>query len=407
MTRIAKGGNLPVPVELLHIAVSWRADAGAPDVDLSALLLGPTGKVRGDADLVFYNQPAHPSGAVRHLGKSDGAAGARADWLTLDPALVEPGVERIVVSASADGGTFGRVPDLDIRVATATGTAVAYFPIGDATTETAFVFGEFYRRAGGWKFRAVGQGYAAGLAGLATDFGIVVDGAPQDAAPQPPGIPPVPAPPMPAPPMPAGPPGAASQHHPTFAPPAGAAPGFPAFAPVVRHGRGNETLTLDRTLPPGPVLLQVETRDNISVGVSDCDAYGRTDNSLLFYYGDAPLCGRTIAQVPEDRPLTLRIEAERAWTLAVLPVDAARELTTAPVQGRGPDVLIHRGGQGVGSFAHRGESNFSVEHVPHDPDAWGDLLVNEIGRVDVGAPLSGPGLLKIEADGSWTCSLRR
>ncbi|MCD9141704.1 TerD family protein [Streptomyces albireticuli] len=392
MTRIAKGANLPVPVELLHIAVSWRADAGVPDVDLSALLLDATGKVRGDADLVFYNQPAHPSGAVRHLGKSDGAGGVRADWLTLDPAVVEPGVERIVVSASADGGAFGRVPDLDIRVATAAGAAVAHFPVGDATTETAFVFGEFYRRAGGWKFRAVGQGYASGLAGLATDFGIVVDGdEPRDAAPQPP-VPPVPA---------------APQHLPTFAPPVAEVPRFPTFAPVVRHGRGNETVTFDRTLPPGRVLLQMETRDNISVTVSDCDAYGRTDNSLLFYYADAPLRGRTVAEVPADRPLTLRIEAERAWTLAVLPVDAARQLTTAPVEGRGPDVLVHHGAEGVGSFAHRGEHNFTVEHLPHDPEGWDDLLVNEIGRIEVGAPLPGPGLLKIEADGPWTCALRR
>ncbi|ARZ70090.1 resistance protein [Streptomyces albireticuli] len=390
MTRIAKGANLPVPVEPLHIAVGWRADAGVPDVDLSALLLDATGKVRGDADLVFYNQPAHPSGAVRHLGKSDGTAGVRADRLALDPALVEPGVERIVVAASADGGTFGRVPGLDIRVATAAGAAVAHFPVGDATTETAFVFGEFYRRAGGWKFRAVGQGYASGLAGLATDFGIVVDGdEPRDAVPRPPAAPPVP------------------QHLPSFAPPVAEAPRYPSFAPVVRHGRGNETVTFDRTLPAGTVLLQMETRDNVTVGVSDCDTYGRTDNSLLFYYGDAPLRGRTLAQVPEDRPLTLRIEAERAWTLAVLPVDAARQLTTTPVEGHGPDVLVHHGGEGVGSFAHRGESNFAVEHLPHDPDGWGDLLVNEIGRIEVGAPLPGPGLLKIEADGPWTCALRR
>ncbi len=89
---------------------------------------------------------------------------------------VEPAVERIVLAASADGGTFGRVPGLHVRVVDAAdGTEVARFESQGATVETAYVLGELYRRQGAWKFRAVGQGYAGGPEGLATDFGITVD----------------------------------------------------------------------------------------------------------------------------------------------------------------------------------------------------------------------------------------
>ncbi|MGX1120571.1 stress response protein SCP2 [Streptomyces ambofaciens] len=193
MTVMTKGGNLPVPAAGLQVAVTWRQGAQVPDVDVSALLLDATGRVRSDTDLVFYNQPAHPSGAVRHLGKGQGADGTGADWLWLDLAAVELGMDRVVVAASTDAGTFGQVPFLDVRVALPDGQQVASFTIGDASTETAFVFGEFYRRNGGWKFRAVGQGYASGLAGLATDFGISVA---EDPAPVP--VAPPPAAPVPA-----------------------------------------------------------------------------------------------------------------------------------------------------------------------------------------------------------------
>jgi tellurite resistance protein TerA len=178
-----------------------------PDADASALLLA-TGKVRSDEDFVFYNQPAHPSGAVRHEGKRTAAAGVT-DTLSVDLARVEGAIERIVLAASADGGTFGQVPGLYIEVTDAvSGQAVARFDSPGATMETAFVLGEFYRRQGGWKFRAVGQGYSSGLEGLATDFGITVDepqhaappAAPRPATPPPPTAPaPVPPPPSPAP----------------------------------------------------------------------------------------------------------------------------------------------------------------------------------------------------------------
>ncbi|MGW4291225.1 TerD family protein [Streptomyces sp. NPDC004673] len=187
-----KGSNTPVPTTALRVEVTRRAGPGIPDVDASALLLA-NGRVRADGDFVFYNQPAHPSGAVRHQGKETTGAQVT-DTLLVDLARVEPGIERIVLAASADGGTFGQVPGLAVQISDAvTGDDAARFDSTGATVETAFVLGEFYRRQGSWKFRAVGQGYDSGLAGLATDFGITVD-VPQHpaAAPAPAALPPQP-----------------------------------------------------------------------------------------------------------------------------------------------------------------------------------------------------------------------
>ncbi|MFI2373713.1 TerD family protein [Streptomyces sp. NPDC018964] len=208
-----KGSNTPVPTTVLRVDVGRRSGPGVPDADASALLLAG-GRVRSDDDFVFYNQPAHASGAVRHEGKRD-VGGRATDTLLVDLTRVEPGIETVILAASCDGGTFGQVPDLSIEVKdAANGTVAARFDSTGATTETAFVLGEFYRRQGAWKFRAVGQGYSSGLEGLATDYGITVD-EPQhtpaapvgSAAPVPPVAPPVTmSPPVAPPPPPSAPP---------------------------------------------------------------------------------------------------------------------------------------------------------------------------------------------------------
>lgn len=200
-----KGANTPVSAQHVRVELGWRTGPGAPDVDASALLLA-SGKVRSDADFVFYNQPSHASGAVRHEGKQS-APDNVTDLLSVDLARVEPAIEKIVLAASADGGSFGQVPGLYIKVLdAASGAEIARYDSQDATVETAFVLGELYRRQGAWKFRAVGQGYSTGLEGLATDFGISVD-EPQQAAPAaaatPPATPVAPAPVKPVSPPPA------------------------------------------------------------------------------------------------------------------------------------------------------------------------------------------------------------
>ncbi|MEU8487206.1 TerD family protein [Streptomyces sp. NPDC048641] len=212
---MSKGSNVVVPAPAVRIELGWRSGAGVPDADASALLL-VSGKVRSDADFVFYNQPAHASGAVRYEGKQS-ADGQVTDTISVDLARVEPAIENVVLAASSDGGTFGQVPGLYIRILdAASGAEIARYDSADASVETAFVLGELYRRQGAWKFRAVGQGYGSGLAGLATDYGITVD-EPQTSAPTPapvsppaPVVTPAPAPPVAspvtAPPPPATPP---------------------------------------------------------------------------------------------------------------------------------------------------------------------------------------------------------
>ncbi|MBK3520138.1 MULTISPECIES: TerD family protein [Streptomyces] len=246
-----KGSNTQVPTTALRVELGWRSGHGVPDADASALLLA-AGKVRSDADFVFYNQPAHASGAVRHEGKRT-AGGRVTDTLLADLARVEGDIERIVLAASADGGTFGQVPDLFIEVAdAASGQVVARFDSPGATVETAFVLGEFYRRQGGWKFRAVGQGYDSGLEGLATDFGISVD-EPQHAAP--------PAAPAPvAPPPPAAPPTAAQAPPPRPA----AAPSAPPAAQPVRLSK----VTLTKAAPSVSLAKQGGTSGAMRVNLN-------------------------------------------------------------------------------------------------------------------------------------------
>ncbi|PBC99330.1 Stress response protein SCP2 [Streptomyces sp. OV198] len=182
-----KGSNVPLDATAVRAVLRWTPGQGVPDVDVSALLLGPDGRVRSDEDFVFYNQPRHPSGKVWRLGKKRVAEGLT-DTIQTDLAGVESGVGQILLVASADGVAFDQVRALRILLYDAsattgtTGTAgsdgepLAYFDIKPETgTETALICGELYRRGQGWKFRALGEGYPNGLEGLASDFGITVD----------------------------------------------------------------------------------------------------------------------------------------------------------------------------------------------------------------------------------------
>ncbi|MFJ8153318.1 TerD family protein [Streptomyces sp. NPDC094468] len=188
------GSNIPLPVA--RVAV----DVTAPvRLDVSGLLLTGDGKVRSDDDFIFYNQPSGPGVTYRSGG------GTSPDAITVDTAAVPPGIEKIVVTASPDaaGQTFqGIEPTATLRNAD-DGSVLGTFTPPQLGAETALVVVEIYLRNGAWKARAVGQGYANGLAGIATDFGVTVE----EPAPQAPAQP-APAQPAPAaaPPMPAAPP---------------------------------------------------------------------------------------------------------------------------------------------------------------------------------------------------------
>ncbi|MTE18874.1 TerD family protein [Streptomyces sp. TRM43335] len=275
-----KGSNIQLQAAAVRAVLRWTPGTDVHYVDASALLLGTDGRVRSDEDFVFYNQPRHPSGLVRYLPKRNEPEGLT-DTVEVDLAGLDPSVERVMLSASADGGTFADVRDLVLLVVDAgSGETVAHFEIHPETgSETALICGELYRRGDGWKFRALGQGYDTGLTGLATDFGVTVEDAPDteggpaqtipqpppepdfpdpDPAPEPrpepephPEPPPGPTPPPPRPvpgptpgpeplpepePQPSPEPAAASApvpaSHPTAPVPAQPAAGPPAFPPA-------------------------------------------------------------------------------------------------------------------------------------------------------------------------------
>ncbi|MCZ0995552.1 TerD family protein [Streptomyces noursei] len=173
-----KGSNVPLDATAVRAVLRWTPGAGVPDVDASALLVGPDGRVRSDEDFIFYNQPRHPSGLVRHLPKTH-RADALTDTIEAELTALDPSVARVVLAASSDGGPFAGVPDLRVLLydaAAPDGEPLAVFDVAPETgEETALICGELYRRGDSWKFRALGQGYESGLVGLATEFGISVD----------------------------------------------------------------------------------------------------------------------------------------------------------------------------------------------------------------------------------------
>ena len=157
------------------VGLGWASDTGEGDADVSVLLLDATGKVRSDADFYFYNHPVAADGSVQLLGKTPTADGDE-DRIGFDLTAVPVDVQRIVVAASRyNGARFGELDGLRLALADATGEELLHFVIDDADAVSAVIFGELYRRGEEWKFRAVGQGYDSGLAGLATDFGVDVD----------------------------------------------------------------------------------------------------------------------------------------------------------------------------------------------------------------------------------------
>lgn len=157
------------------VSLGWSSPTGEGDADVSVLLLDESGKVRSDADFYFYNNPLAADGSVQLLGKEPTGDGSE-DRISFDLTAVPAEVERIVVAASRyEGARFGELDDLKLTLADAVGEGLLRFVIEDAGEVSAIIFGELYRRGEEWKFRAVGQGYESGLAGLATDFGVDIE----------------------------------------------------------------------------------------------------------------------------------------------------------------------------------------------------------------------------------------
>lgn len=187
---LSKGGNVSLTkaapgLTSVKVGLGWdaRTTTGTDfDLDASALLLKEDGKVRSDADFIFFNQKVSADGSVEHMGDNlTGEGDGDDETIKVNLAGVPMDVERIVFNVSiydadARSQSFGQVSNSFIRVVNeADNNELARYDLTeDASTETAMLFGELYRNGGEWKFRAVGQGYASGLAGIAKDFGVNV-----------------------------------------------------------------------------------------------------------------------------------------------------------------------------------------------------------------------------------------
>ncbi|MEO9140070.1 MAG: TerD family protein [Jatrophihabitans sp.] len=187
---LTKGGNVSLTKEApgmtnVLVGLGWDARTTSGDdfdLDASAIMLGANGKAVSDKHFVFFNNLASPDGSVQHTGDNLTGEGEGDDEaLKVNLAVVPAEVDKIVFPVTIyDGETrkqgFGQVRNAFIRIVDeASNNEVARYDLTeDASNETAMLFGELYRNGAEWKFRAVGQGYSSGLAGIARDFGVNV-----------------------------------------------------------------------------------------------------------------------------------------------------------------------------------------------------------------------------------------
>jgi tellurium resistance protein TerD len=185
---LVKGGNVSLTKEApglsaVVVGLGWdaRTTTGADfDLDASAIGANAAGQVASPGHFVFFNNLQSPEGAIRHTGDNvTGAGDGDDEQIVLNLAVMPAEVDKVVFPVSiydgeARGQSFGQVRNAFIRIVNqADNSEIARFDLSeDASTETAMVFGEIYRNGAEWKFRAVGQGYSSGLAGIARDYGL-------------------------------------------------------------------------------------------------------------------------------------------------------------------------------------------------------------------------------------------
>lgn len=189
--KLVKGGNVSLSKEApnltaVAVGLGWsaRETVGASfDLDACALATGPSKKVLSDLHFVFYGNLTSPEGTIQHMGDDlVGGSGGDDEVVNVDLAATPLAITNIFFSVSiydADNKrqNFGQVDSAYIRVVDqATDNELARFDLTeDASTETAMLFGELYRNGEEWKFRAIGQGYASGLAGIARHYGVNIE----------------------------------------------------------------------------------------------------------------------------------------------------------------------------------------------------------------------------------------
>ncbi|MFI8911548.1 TerD family protein [Streptomyces sp. NPDC053513] len=372
-----------------------------PGAEAAALLLDGSGRVRGDADLVFHGQPTHPSGAAW-----SGPSG-----LVLDLNGVEPEVERIVVAGWSRHGGFGEPPVLDAVGPDGT-PVLSYVPEGVPDVSAA-VLGVFFREAGGWKFDGLGEGYGSGFAGLVTAYGVEV--AEDERVPVLPG--PVPLAGVVKMPRQAPPPGG---YLPGVFPP----PERPyrlvegwefgeVFEPFTAEGHGHRVIAVDPSVPPGPVLVELAHEGEGYVSLYPLDEKNK-DEDFLFASPLPDFRGSRVFDAPRKHPLRFRITATGRWRLRVLPVAAARQVEGV-LHGYGPEALLHPGGPAdlrIDFYGDAKVENAYISLYTHEVAGRTSLgtddrlLLSDNGRLRRSVPLAdGPLVLRHYAAGPWTLTV--
>ncbi|MBA4864044.1 TerD family protein [Streptomyces sp. PSKA54] len=180
--NVGLGGLGDGDVDSVVVSLGWVSPTGEGDADVSVLLLGENQKVRGDADFYFYNNACAPDGSVQLLGKTPVGEGSE-DRISFDLTAIPQDVATILIAASRyESARFDELEDLRLTLNDASGEPLLRYAIDDAGGVSALIFGELYRRGDEWKFRAVGQGYEAGFAALATAHGVDIEDDAEDNA---------------------------------------------------------------------------------------------------------------------------------------------------------------------------------------------------------------------------------
>lgn len=190
VVSLSKGGNVSLSKEApglaaIDVGLGWDAritDGATFDLDASAFLLNEAGRVRRDADFIFYNNTESTDGAVLHQGDNlTGDGDGDDEVISVSLSKVPAEVQKIAFSvtihdAEARKQNFGQVGNAYIHVINkANGKEITRYDLSeDYSTETAMIFGELYRHSGEWKFKAIGQGFAGGLGPLARGYGVNV-----------------------------------------------------------------------------------------------------------------------------------------------------------------------------------------------------------------------------------------
>ena len=187
---LQKGGNISLSrtnpnLTRILVGLGWEARETSGDdfdLDASVFMVQENGRVRSDDDFIFYNQLVSRCRSVEHKGDNRTGAG-EGDDEAVEIALpqVPSAIQRLVVAvtihdADARNQNFGMVRNAFIRIVNLDNDGeITRFDLSeDYGTETAMIFGEIYRHAGEWKFKAIGQGYVGGLDPMARSFGINV-----------------------------------------------------------------------------------------------------------------------------------------------------------------------------------------------------------------------------------------